>query len=421
MIKRIFIEQLYDKYDYDINISESQSVTILTGPNGYGKTTILKAINHLFACDFWFFYLLRFKKIVFYFRNGKQLKIVKNTKEPLGDTERENSFSKEEVSFSFLDDKEEDIETFEIGENDMLRWERRMSPSYRIREINNLDREARFISNSNQILDDKGRSVRMFMQEYYCPFIKEQRLFRPEIIKEYGLYKNEAVIEDIAKEIILSFSKVQQEFAVKSQEIDATFIERLVRDSQEPLPENVFRQKREALKEKMNNLRKYGLASHADILEEYPHEQRKALSLYINDMEQKLSCYDTLYKQLSVFDSTVSSKQLSDKRIRLNSQKGITVIDIREQEIPLAKLSSGEQSLIILYYKLSFELNNRSVLLIDEPENSLHIAWQRQMLDDYLKMAKELKCQVIIATHSSIFINGRWDIAFDLFENKYQD
>ena len=154
-----------------------------------------------------------------------------------------------------------------------------------------------------------------------------------------------------------------------------------------------------------------------DILEEYPEHLQNVLSLYIDDMEQKMSSFDKFYKQLSLFDRFVSGKVLSNKKIKLNEVKGVSVINDKGEEVPLRKLSSGEQNLIILYYKLAFSTDMRTVLLIDEPENSLHMAWVSQMLEDYQKMAEELKCQIIIATHSPAFINEHWDISCDLYTN----
>lgn len=75
MIARILIRQLYDTYNYDIQFPENQRVTIITGPNGYGKTTFLKIINNLLTCNFWFFYLLKFKEIQIFFRNGMNISI----------------------------------------------------------------------------------------------------------------------------------------------------------------------------------------------------------------------------------------------------------------------------------------------------------------------------------------------------------
>ena len=87
-------------------------------------------------------------------------------------------------------------------------------------------------------------------------------------------------------------------------------------------------------------------------------------------------------------------------------------------EIPIRKLSSGEQNLVILCYKLVFELTNNSILLVDEPENSLHVAWLDNLLKDYLSIAKTTGCQIIIATHSPAFIHGKWELTYDLCENE---
>lgn len=47
MIKSINVENLYGLYSYQIDFKKTSKVTILTGPNGYGKTTILKIIHNL--------------------------------------------------------------------------------------------------------------------------------------------------------------------------------------------------------------------------------------------------------------------------------------------------------------------------------------------------------------------------------------
>lgn len=37
----IRMEKLFGQFDYDITLNQNEGITILTGPNGYGKTTIL--------------------------------------------------------------------------------------------------------------------------------------------------------------------------------------------------------------------------------------------------------------------------------------------------------------------------------------------------------------------------------------------
>ena len=44
MLQRIEIKKLFDQFDYNIELNP-EGITILTGPNGYGKTTILRIIH----------------------------------------------------------------------------------------------------------------------------------------------------------------------------------------------------------------------------------------------------------------------------------------------------------------------------------------------------------------------------------------
>ena len=80
----------------------------------------------------------------------------------------------------------------------------------------------------------------------------------------------------------------------------------------------------------------------------------------------------------------------------------------------LSKLSSGEQEILVLYYKLIFE-SDVDLLMIDEPEISLHIAWQKNILKDLKEIVKlNNKLNIIIATHSPQIISDNWDLQIDL-------
>ena len=62
MLKCLKIEQLFGRFDYTIELQKTP-ITILTGPNGFGKSTILKIIDAISATNILFFYKLSFKKI----------------------------------------------------------------------------------------------------------------------------------------------------------------------------------------------------------------------------------------------------------------------------------------------------------------------------------------------------------------------
>ena len=63
-------------------------------------------------------------------------------------------------------------------------------------------------------------------------------------------------------------------------------------------------------------------------------------------------------------------------------------------------------------------MTDKMVLLIDEPEISLHVAWQRTLMEDLNKIIglKEDSLSVIVATHSPQVINNNWNDIIDLGE-----
>ena len=69
-----------------------------------------------------------------------------------------------------------------------------------------------------------------------------------------------------------------------------------------------------------------------------------------------------------------------------------------------------------MFYKLIFEAPNQSLLLIDEPEISLHIVWQKIFMNDLQKVVDLKNLNVIVATHSPQIINNYWDNQIDLGE-----
>lgn len=78
-------------------------------------------------------------------------------------------------------------------------------------------------------------------------------------------------------------------------------------------------------------------------------------------------------------------------------------------------MSSGEQNEIVMLYDMIFDLPDNSILLIDEPENSLHVAWQNMIISDLQRIADEKQLQVIIATHSPTIVRYGKEYVHDLY------
>lgn len=147
----------------------------------------------------------------------------------------------------------------------------------------------------------------------------------------------------------------------------------------------------------------------------FKEEHAKALKVYFDDFDIKYKEYEEFIERLDLFTAIINDR-LSFKRMVITKEKGISINDDKENEIPLNKLSSGEQQEIVLFYELIFGTQNNILLLIDEPEISLHITWQKRFMDDLLKIIEFKKVNAIVATHSPQIINNHWDLQVDLGE-----
>lgn len=72
----------------------------------------------------------------------------------------------------------------------------------------------------------------------------------------------------------------------------------------------------------------------------------------------------------------------------------------------LSNASSGELTLIATFAFLATHLSHKSVVLIDEPENSLHPQWQKEYHAKLLDLLYLFSPRVFIATHSAIVVSG---------------
>ncbi|HKX31825.1 MAG TPA: ATP-binding protein [Blastocatellia bacterium] len=69
-------------------------------------------------------------------------------------------------------------------------------------------------------------------------------------------------------------------------------------------------------------------------------------------------------------------------------------------KVRLDQLPSGEQQCLLLFGELARRRRPGAVILIDEPETSLHPTMQRLVVHQLRKLAREWDSQLILATHS---------------------
>ncbi|RAM48504.1 MAG: hypothetical protein C6Y22_27565 [Hapalosiphonaceae cyanobacterium JJU2] len=110
----------------------------------------------------------------------------------------------------------------------------------------------------------------------------------------------------------------------------------------------------------------------------------------------------------------------SYKEINFSKEKGFVFTTRYKSPLSDSKflsptdLSSGEQHELVLLYELLFKVQPNSLVLIDEPELSLHVGWQIQFLKDLQEITKLTDLYVLMATHSPDIIQNRWDLTVEL-------
>ncbi|KQU03881.1 hypothetical protein ASG56_10575 [Rhodococcus sp. Leaf7] len=127
--------------------------------------------------------------------------------------------------------------------------------------------------------------------------------------------------------------------------------------------------------------------------------ERSVMTLYLQDSREKLETFTPLLMKLELLKSIIDSKFLY-KTLQYDGKRGFYMRSRTGEEFGPAALSSGEQHELVLTYDLIFNVKKDSIVLIDEPEISLHVNWQKQFLEDLNKIAKLGGVQFIIATHS---------------------
>ena len=71
------------------------------------------------------------------------------------------------------------------------------------------------------------------------------------------------------------------------------------------------------------------------------------------------------------------------------------------------RLSAGEKQFLIVMLTVLMQRKEESILIMDEPEISMHLDWQRTLIENIQTLNPN--CQIIIATHSPGVIMDGWE------------
>lgn len=128
----------------------------------------------------------------------------------------------------------------------------------------------------------------------------------------------------------------------------------------------------------------------------------------MNDMNK-------IYAQNNLFINIVNKAFKNTGKI-VNTEQSKLQFKIGEEVLENNKrLSSGEKQFLIIMLTVLLQRKEESILIMDEPEISMHLDWQRSLLNNI--KALNPNCQIILATHSPGVIMDGWQQLVTNIEN----
>lgn len=442
---RVEFTKLFGYFDYSIDLHDT--VTILHGLNGCGKTTMLQTINAVFNKEMDTIKSTDLQSVSFFFSTGAILKI--DRKKIYLDPEKEKATGIIYLAYSIIENGKETV--FDSFENTdeyqdivkrFLKGYRPFPFLERINESTWYDRKRETKLNLEEVIAEYGTIIfRRYSREYLEDDIPQPvqdilasmdvRLIAADrltvakrVERQYGEdnIKIERRVNLIAKDLSQKIRDTIQQYAQLSQAKDRTFPLRAIKQSS-PLTVDEIKSKMIELESKRKEFVDTGILEEEqddigihDLLDAITESNRQNLSLYAIDTEEKLNALSSLSSSINLFRNLID-KNFNNKRIVFNKDYGFRfVATYSDSTILPQSLSSGEQHELVMFYDLIFNASENTLILIDEPELSLHIKWQLDYVDELLQIISATKFSAVLATHSPQIIHDKWDLTVSLSE-----
>ena len=445
---RVRVDGLLGRFDHDIRFPQDWKFLIIHGPNGVGKTRLLELIYSVFTGSLARLARLPFSSVQFEFDDGTGLEVQRRRsstqdalpldQEILQDDEVD---APEGLVWRVLrpgSEPQEHTTTLKIGPDEYRRLRRLMSDS-RYEQVNpdtwidlrtheELDsfevaERAGFDIMSGQESEQFPSSFQRVLQSHEIHFIATQRLLNTTQRSRTGRLSGQAhqqpTVIAYANDLRQHLDATLASNSRISQELDRSFPKRLFEATLvEDTDKNLRIRYEEQLKLRARLAAIAILDSSPDLpLPEQPllEWQLKVLRTYLGDVDEKLATFLPLLIRLELLSDIINEKFLF-KRMEIDRVQGFAFYDEDSgKRVAPEHLSSGEQHELILIYELIMNVTEHALVLIDEPEISLHVAWQKAFLDDLDRVASLRSLRFIIATHSPQIIGDWWDRTVELY------
>jgi len=348
-IKSISVRNLFDIYDYDIDFENEDNTSILIAPNGFGKTTMFNLIVNIISPSL------------------EGLKYIESIPFDTFDIYFQNggkiSFKKNETPVRIFDFRPFNF-TYTVKPS-------HTEKSWSINMYNTVKRHMKEKSTHDiyMNIEMKLKTMASNMEDLACVSLIS--------VKRLG----HTIYDDRTAAIV--YKQADKEY--KSP------LRQLLNKTAHIIRTSYAFKKYFHLKEKSSKYHKFS------------DEKEYFMKCMIAQIEEKTKLATRIFNERN---------KNTFKTIEFHQSLGI-VIKQKDKKISIENLSSGELNDLIVLLRLIFVFNSDAVVIIDEPEVSLHIEWQETWLDYVLEIAKLNNLQIIVATHSPFIVNGHFELYAD--------
>lgn len=138
--------------------------------------------------------------------------------------------------------------------------------------------------------------------------------------------------------------------------------------------------------------------------------EHSLLSELFENMIDELEVEKLILSSINLLVEKFNAYLINDKKLVVNAKE--VYIDINGDNHSLNELSSGERHILTFLALVLFEGHERDFLIIDEPEISLNIKWQRELMSIFSSLLPNT--QIIVASHSPALAKRNPDFLSEL-------